>query len=500
MSHRRWQWTTVTSDERKPTDEQQRAIEIYLSGENLVLEAGAGTGKTTALEMIADSTPNRRGLYLAFNRSVAEEARRKFGRNVECRTANSIAYGATIGGRKHRLSGPRQTPTMVADALSIPTGGTIKGVRVARTTLSAAVMRTLATFCRSTSDAIDAVHVGDIAKFNGDADPEAINAEIVRLAGNAWTDVLADDGVLRLTHDHLLKQWSLSDPKLAYDFILFDEAQDADELILKAVKSQGDTQVIVVGDASQSIYGWRGAISAMDSLVGTRAQLTQSWRFGDAIADEANTWLNLLGANLRLTGNPAVNSEVRPGRPGRYPKAILCRTNGGMIRELFDAQQAGVAAGIPNESKKKELVIASTGLGQLYETGKTRHPEFASFGSWEELTEYAEEDPDGQGVGVLMSLVEKHGAPKLVRTLEESASPEDAELTICTAHIAKGLEWSSVRICDDFRVPRRDPNGVQRPMPRDEAMLAYVSVTRAKRVLDNEGLRWIHSTPNLSVV
>jgi ABC-type proline/glycine betaine transport system ATPase subunit len=38
--------------------------------------AYAGTGKTTTLQMISDAMPERRGMYLAFNKAIASEAQK----------------------------------------------------------------------------------------------------------------------------------------------------------------------------------------------------------------------------------------------------------------------------------------------------------------------------------------------------------------------------------------------------------------------------------------
>ena len=44
----------------------------------------------------------------------------------------------------------------------------------------------------------------------------------------------------------------------------------------------------------------------------------------------------------------------------------------------------------------------------------------------------------------------------------------------------------------DFREPLDKVTGQPLPIPREEAMLAYVAVTRAKLVLDTGGLGWVH--------
>ncbi|GAA4155130.1 hypothetical protein GCM10022416_55400 [Actinomadura keratinilytica] len=48
-----------------------------------------------------------------------------------------------------------------------------------------------------------------------------------------------------------------------------------------------------------------------------------------------------------------------------------------------------------------------------------------------------------------------------------------------------------MKIGRDFRQPKADETGRPGKVPKGEAMLAYVAVTRAKRVLDRGGLDWI---------
>ncbi|MEQ2209806.1 hypothetical protein XENOCAPTIV_004268, partial [Xenoophorus captivus] len=57
-----------------------------------IFASDPGTGKTTTLVKYAALRPDLRFLYVAFNNSVACEARRHFPANVDCRTAHSLAY------------------------------------------------------------------------------------------------------------------------------------------------------------------------------------------------------------------------------------------------------------------------------------------------------------------------------------------------------------------------------------------------------------------------
>jgi hypothetical protein len=52
------------------TQEQRAAREVFASGADLALVAGAGTGKTSTLMMMAAAT-SKQGLYMAFNKTTA---------------------------------------------------------------------------------------------------------------------------------------------------------------------------------------------------------------------------------------------------------------------------------------------------------------------------------------------------------------------------------------------------------------------------------------------
>lgn len=77
------------------TDEQKRIVDLSKSmdkNEILAIQACAGSGKTSTLEEIALENPKQRFLYLAFNKSIATEAREKFPENVEVKTIHSLAF------------------------------------------------------------------------------------------------------------------------------------------------------------------------------------------------------------------------------------------------------------------------------------------------------------------------------------------------------------------------------------------------------------------------
>lgn len=73
-----------------PTPQQQAAIDLFLEGGSLVIEAGAGTGKTSTLRLLAAAAAPRKGQYVAFNRAIVDDASAAFGGNVNCQPDGSM--------------------------------------------------------------------------------------------------------------------------------------------------------------------------------------------------------------------------------------------------------------------------------------------------------------------------------------------------------------------------------------------------------------------------
>ena len=89
------------------TDEQ-RAIVAHDPSTTLIVTAYAGVGKTSTLIEIARAWPRKRGLYLAFNKAIADDANRKFaGTKVTAKTSHGYAFGMLGISSTPTASGPR---------------------------------------------------------------------------------------------------------------------------------------------------------------------------------------------------------------------------------------------------------------------------------------------------------------------------------------------------------------------------------------------------------
>lgn len=481
-----------------PTGEQQAIIDLFATGRSFKVEAGAGTGKTTTLGMVARSTP-RRGLYLAFNKAIVLDAGSKMPPNVRCSTAHSLAWHAICKDRyEHRLNADRMRSSLIAEHLGL------RGVRIqaaghgkwlAPWRLAGMVMRTVTQFCQSADETIDAGHVPyaeglDWPGSFGEGNRQLATA-IVPAARRAWADLTSVDGVLPFRHEHYLKLWQLSHPRIDADFICFDEAQDANPVLVAVVSEQDHAQLGWIGDSQQQIYGFTGAVNALDSIPADDTRfLTQSWRFGPAIAEAANQVLTTLGAPLRLEGRPGQDSEVRRLFEPEV-RAVLCRTNARAMEEVMLAIDRGRRPHLVGGGK--EIIDFARGAADLQGGSKSWHPDLACFDTWAEVLEYVDTDEQGGELALLVDLVTRFGAKRLIAVLRPLPPEKDADLVISTAHKAKGREWTTVRLASDLDVAPPDDEDLHAGLPPEELRLLYVAVTRARDVLDAGDVTLDHS-------
>ena len=473
-----------------PTEEQVAILEAARSLKGtgvLVVEAGAGAGKTTTLTMLEDALGGR-GQYTAFNSSLVAESKAKFKR-CQCNTTHSLAFRAVGKDYAHRLNGNRVRSHEVARMLGIDdltvqvdAGEGPKPRLLAAGFLAAQVTGAIRRFCQSADRELTAGHFRYVDGIDFPKDGQRtyenngkVREYLLPFAVKAWADLSNPKGTLPFTHDYYVKIWQLDKPVISADYILLDEAQDTAPVMLDVLRQNAElgTLVILVGDSAQQIYEWRGACNALAAFPDApRRFLSQSFRFGPAIAQLANQVLEQLEEKtaLRLRGFERIASRVEPVAE---PKAILCRTNGAAISHLL--QQLG-------NGKRPFLVgggsdvISFVEAAQALQQGRpTSHPELACFASWTEVQAYVKED-EGEDLKLMVKLIDDFGAETILGALRNMPAEKDADVTISTAHKSKGREWDAVKLAADFPTLSKCGDA--------DLKLLYVALTRAKLVLD----------------
>ncbi|XP_074725748.1 F-box DNA helicase 1 isoform X1 [Strix uralensis] len=494
--------------EVKLTHEQQRILNHKIErGQIVKIIAFAGTGKTTTLIKYAEKFADLNFLYVTFNKSAADRGKSAFPRNVTCKTFHSLAFGSV--GKHYKEKGKLNFHKMSVFSISFLIQNREGQSLFIR---GKTVSETLGNFFASSDEEICKEHTPvwfknthGARKLVSDIEKE-INVEEAK---EIWHNMKKlDEDVekkYKMTCDGYLKLWQLSKPQLSgYDAIFVDEAQDCTPAIMDIVLSQ-TCGVILVGDPHQKIYSFRGAVNTLYTIPHTHVYyLTQSFRFGPEIAYVGATILDVCKGirNKTLVGGNQ-KGDVRGSMEGKI--TILSRSNfnvfedavrltgrerpikihviGGLDRfgleRIHDIWKLSQPA---DERKKANLVIKDSFIKKWEETEG-----FIGF------REYAERIDD-KDLEVKIALVEKYREriPELVQKIRSSHVRQQAtaDYIIGTVHQAKGLEFDTVLIADDFvKVPSRSGNH-QRVTnfsidmyPEDEWNLLYVAVTRAKKCL-----------------
>lgn len=474
----------IAKTKRRPTGEQQQAIDQFLKGGSLKINAFAGTGKTSTLEFLASST-SRRGQYIAFNKAIVREAKEKFPSSVNCATSHSLAFKATPSGYKRNEKmekGP--SANQLAQMLNLKRWPIDSRHVLQPRSQGYLIVETLRRFMQSADIDLAARHVprhGSLLAAS-DATMKAVTEFALHGAKHVWTRMKSESDPMPLGHDGYLKLWALSGPVIAADFILLDEAQDTNPVVLDVLGKQS-AQMIYVGDRYQQIYEWRGAVNAMDKMkTQSETYLTTSFRFGQAIADAASGLLALLGETRPIEGHPSITSRI-----GHVvPQTILARTNATTIAAIIEALDANKRPHLVGSTE--ELMEMLRGVQDLKEGRQSNVPDFFGFDKWDQVVEFAK---SGEGDHLLsfVNLVEQRGERQLMWALNRVVAEDRSDLIISTVHKAKGREWKTVRLMDDFMSSHPKKQGQSKSQSESghdpaEVRLLYVAMTRAKEAVD----------------
>jgi DNA polymerase III epsilon subunit-like protein len=482
-----------------PTDEQLTAVDAFTSGASTKLVAVAGAGKTATLLGIArleqHRNPHRRGLYLAFNKSVAAEAAKTFPSSVTAMTAHRLArtnllntpHGALLGKLGERVQW-RTTADAIYPAKTVvdmPDGRKLFSSYV----VGRYALRAVEEFCKTLDTAIGIQHMPDITGIARGSEQEQQLAEaVIPCAVRAWRNMLDPSSfAVQFTHSCYLKLFADTQPKIGRDgdYILLDEAQDSNPVISSIFAGQTHLQQVLVGDANQAIYGFTGAVDALSKFSTDRdVTLTQSWRFGEAIADAANVYLRRLRSPVLVRGNPQIDDAVDFTLTDTA--AVLSRTNGGAINEIMRTQKAGATAALVGDV---EGALRFCSAARSLQKGATpNEAQFAVFSTWGQLEEYIEHQPGMSDLATQAKLVNDYGVDAIEHALQNLVAPSRADTVFVTCHKAKGLQFKQVRIAEDFENPAANTDSKQFPLSpaeiQAEQRLAYVALTRAQHALN----------------
>lgn len=475
---------------------------------HLVVEALAGSGKTTTIEELVrrllEQTPGIRILCCAFNVRIRDELKARMPAGADVLTLNGLGYAAIRARWKGVTVNPKRTRELVERAVprDVTRDDRSRVERLCRLAKSWVV--------DGDADLRQLMHEHDLGiewdnypalgSAPGDwSQPDRYDEshlfgwvrQVLHLSRQESGKVDFDDQV----YIPAASEWSTG----SYDVVLIDETQDLSRgqirLALRALRRGG--RVVAVGDRHQAIYGFRGADSeSMVRLVEALRQTSASvevlplsvcYRCARTILDEARAMVPEIEAApgavegvVRSSSAARLYQGMERGelREGSY---VLSRTNAPLVPLCLYALQCGIRATIQG----KDIGRALAALLRRADRDDVREA-MAWLREWVNA-ESARLEAAGQ-TDAVEGLRDRFACVAALsqgcRVVDEVLRRIDAlfcddggpRLIFSSVHKAKGLEADTVYLlADTFFHKRGDP--------REERNLYYVAVTRARREL-----------------
>lgn len=481
----------------KPSKYQQAIYDTYVKTDmNMVISAVAGSGKTTTIVNLTELIkPGQFAIFLAFNKSIANELRSKIPSRIEVKTLHANGYNE-LRFKYGRLPG--------VDMKTFLDEGKIGKI----------VMRHIdewgdwedeadrASYASRVEKIVDvmrfslATRTDELQELCYKHGIDLLNGEI-----DAARQVLAEANMMNTTFDFtdMIYRPAIGDWRLKqFHVVIVDECQDLNraqqEMIRKMLKPGG--RLVAVGDPKQSVYGFAGAdIESFDRLKRmlpntVELPLSCCYRCDSSIIEHAKDIIPWIEAR-----EGADKGSVRVGSVKELIEndMVLCRNTRPLVSLCMQLIAQGKKATIKGADIGKNLaaMVSATKrktmdaafnkmfkeLGKLEQKARTQFPTRKP----EEVSYYANYQDK---IEALKAIAESRGCKTpehLCREIEKIFVDDTAGIVLSTMHKAKGLESDRVFIIERFRLPASF--ATQNWEREQENNLDYVARTRAKHTL-----------------
>ena len=466
----------------KGTEEQEQIWnEIVNTNNDVIVNAGAGTGKTFTIVEGANRVNASRMGFLAFNKSIATELAERLPEHVEAKTFHALGMKAV----RDAVGRTKVNNWKVKNI--------IDGI-LGRDYFAQPLVKLISLVKGSMIDCTDNKEIYKlIDEYNIEFKTPReevmgvdLVCQILDECKKQTNEIDFDDMIwLPLVNKYPLPQ---------FDILFVDEAQDFNEMQRRLVLACSQAgRCIIVGDKNQAIYGFRGADSGSMSIFENQLKargktvksfgLTLTWRCPKSVVTEANRYVKEFNClETAEDGKVHVNAYLNPQKGDM----VLCRYNAPLVSAFYDLITQGKSAYILGRDMHKGLVN--------YVKKITKHNNMSSVEFMNLLTvdfsvnhaKLIDADKQNQAntlsdkfecVKIFASKADTVGGIIAeIERLFNSKSKGDIQLS--TVHKAKGLEADNVFILATERMPHPKATNMQ-----EERNICYVAITRAKKNL-----------------
>lgn len=463
----------------------------YLLGDFTITH---NSGKTFTLCKLAEMTPPiKSSIFLAFNKSIAEELGQRLPRTVKAQTLHSCALSSLCKAFSLNFSlSDSKNFNLAKEKMEF------KGVhpkRIPGIIMKVCRLYDLMRFNLVPDDIEAIIALGE--RYGEDADEElakrAIELRMLnkRIADNYF--LKGGGGKLPMDFTDMLyyaTQYVHKEDFKQYNVVMVDEIQDLSPLqyqLIKMLKTPRG-RLVGVGDEKQAIYGFQGSnldtLNAIKNAPNTvTLPLSITYRCARDIVDEA---CKVFPDGI-VAAPGAVKGFVGDGtfKDAQEGDFILCRNNAPLVDAFITLLRQGKKCTILGKEFGDELVslIDSVedvwGLEQVLENmiSKLQKKGVKS------PTKCEAYDKLNEKVNVLLSLYEYFGDLETVRSRIYDIFVENASrgITLSTIHKSKGLESDNIYFLEPELLPSK--YATTELALYAEKCLKFVAITRARKRL-----------------
>lgn len=481
-----------------PDKYQQAVIDAYTrTNKNIFVEATAGSGKsTTLIELSRRTPPTRNSIFLAFNKSIAQELATKLPVDRKAQTLHSCALGTLLRQYKFQMAvDENKYFKMALECLNWPKSLPQKQ----KMSLCGRIAR-LYDLMQVNAVYGDAASVLDLGLRYGEDVDEAVAKQAVKLHAAAMTvsdRFFGSDcgGTLKMDYTDMLTYALRYVPQQNfkhYSVVMVDEVQDLNPLqyqLIQSLRSAGG-RLVGVGDSKQSIYCFQG--SNLDTLNSIKnapntisLPLSMTYRCARAIVSKAQeVFPNSIEAAPFAADGCVREGELKEACEGDF---VLCRNNAPLVDAFISLLKSGKKAQIMGKEFGNEVIELIDSIDRIWDLERklqALEERLRARGVHNpmKVPAYAELD---DRVNVLLSLYLHFGSLEKVRAVVAEAFTDkpdfSRQVTLSTIHRSKGLEANRVFFLNSNLLPSRYATSELELYA--EKCLCFVAITRAKNSL-----------------
>jgi len=488
---------------------------------HIIVEALAGTGKTTTLveglkvlrgetstftpsvqqlaiwEAIQQTDKDASVCFVAFNKSIAQELEKRVPLGCDAMTMHSMGYKAV----REKFGRVKVSSYRVQDIIAEILEMDSRELRKKKWDILKAVER-LVGLCKMnltdlSADAYIYHQLGQLASHY-DIDLNGNSCQVFDIVPKVLERCLdvARDGCINFD-DMIWLPVTLGLTIAKYDLLLVDEAQDLNKCQQTLAKRAGH-RLVFCGDEKQAIYGFAGADSESmkrlkEELTATEEgcdvyPLTVTRRCGHAIVKEAQQYVPSFEAHETTPLGSVIKTTMKQYQQNvEIGDMILCRVNAPLVSQCFQFLKAGRKATIQGRDIAQSLTSTTKKMKatDIYDL----QIKLQDWLDKEQANECKNRNPSESRMIALQDRYDcllcftenAETIDEVIRTIENIFTDEQHGngILLSSIHRAKGLEANRVFLLQ--------PKGATMPHPMakspwqlsQEYNLLYVAITRA---------------------